>query len=119
MCKFIWFITARNLLQAGLVAEVLEVLVVLGDAAGAQELDNPGIRERVEVAAEHQLYVPRFGTGTVRRPQRLGRLVQYRLQFVAEHHRLNQLYIAEFRIPVDMCRANQNWLLYYRSILWS
>lgn len=111
MCEFIGFITAQYLLQAGLVAEVLEILVVLGDAARVQELDHSRIGQRIEIAAQHQLDVARLDVDVVLGPERLRRFLQDTFQLVAQHHRLDEFHVAELRIPMDVRRTNQQGLL--------
>lgn len=70
-----------DLLQARLVAELLEVRVVGRDARRREELDHAGLGQRVEVAAQQELRVRRVRL--VARPERLpdrllGQLLQLR-----------------------------------------
>lgn len=118
MRKFVRFITAEHLLQAGLVAERFEVLMVLRHFASAQELDHARIGQRIEIAAQNQLNITRIGHVHVLRPQRLHGLFEDRLELVAQHHGLDKFHITEFRIPVDVRGTYQNRLRYELRIGW-
>ena len=96
-----------DLLQTGLVAELLKVRVVGRDARRREELDHAGLGQRIEVAAQQELRVRRVRL--VARPERLAdRLLRQLLQlqtvhqyhhfikillllkyFIHEHHRLH------------------------------
>ncbi len=97
-----------DLLQTQVVAELLEVDVIGLDAAGAQVLDNTRVGQRVQVGADHHGYVEvdvltlglEFATG----------LLDYDLDLVGEHERLDELHVAVLRVPVNVRRTNKEHL---------
>ncbi|EEZ98640.1 hypothetical protein TcasGA2_TC001168 [Tribolium castaneum] len=116
MCKFIRFITAQDLLQALFITKVFEILVVLRHPPRAQELNHARVGQRVEIATKNQLDAVRVCVHVLRRSQRLSGLVEYALELVAQHHRLDQFHVAKLGIPVDMCRAYEDRLLDERRV---
>lgn len=103
-------VAAGYLLQTRLVTEILKILVVLRHTSRTQELDHPRVGQRVEVPAQHQLYVGCV-CARVFSTQRRRRLFEDRLQLVAEHHRLDELDVAELGIPVYVRGAHEEGLL--------
>lgn len=116
--KLVGLITGDDLLEARLVAEILEVFVILRDAAGRQELHDAAVGQRVEVAAQHELDAVRVDvdTAVLRVFERVRGHLEDVLQLLAQHHRLNQLDVAEFRVPVDVRRADEDRLLHVRAV---
>lgn len=62
------------LLEAGLVAELLEIRMVGRDARRVEELDDARIQQRIEIAAQEQLGVRRIGF-VVAGPERMAHSV--------------------------------------------
>lgn len=116
MCKFIWFFTTGNLLENRLILEFLEIWMIGGYAAGGEEFNDTGIGQRVEVAAEQELNTVRVGF--VSGPEAVTGLLEDALQLVRQHHRLDELHVAEFRVPVDVSRADENRLIDLVRIRW-
>lgn len=108
MCEFVDCVGAQQALQTRFIAQLFEILMVHGHMAGAQELDDTGIGQRIEIAAKQQLYVIRIVF--VIWSQAVIQVVKYRFQLIAQHHRLDQFDVAEFWIPVNVRGAHENRL---------
>ena len=87
----------------------LKVRVINGYPAILDELNDPGLRQRVEICAEEQLHRLRSSL-LVARSEAVAEVLHDLAQLLHQHHALDQLDITELRVPVDVGRADQNWL---------
>ncbi len=93
----------QHLLQRAPVLELLEVPVVGGDEAALEVLEDAGVGQRVEVAAEEE---PDGVGGAAGGAAGVGGGADL-LELVHQHHGLDQLHVAELGVPVDVRRGNQ------------
>ena len=90
--------------------------MVYRHSAILDELNDAGLREGVEVGAEKQLHRLRTGL-LVSRSEAVPKVLHYLPQLLHQHHALDQLDVAELRVPVDVGRAHQDWLGHILSSL--
>ena len=83
--------------------------MINGYSAILDELNDPGLRQRVEICAEEQLHGFRSCL-LVARSEAVAEVLHDLAQLLHQHHALDQLDITELRVPVDVGRADQNWL---------
>ncbi len=96
------------LLQAEVVAELLEVDVVGLDAPGAQVLDHARVGQRVQVGADDHGYV---AVDVLTLGLELAcRLLDDHLDLVGEHEGLDELDVAVLRVPVNVSGAHEEHL---------
>ena len=89
----------------------LQVRVVRQHPTVLHELDHARLGQGVEVGAEQEL--DRLLAGLlVAGPETVAEVLHDLPQLLHQHHRLDQLHIAELRIPVDVRRAHQDSLGY-------
>ena len=83
--------------------------MINGYSAILDELNDPGLRQRVEICAEEQLHGLRSCL-LVARSEAVSEVLHNLAQLLHQHHALDQLDITELRVPVDVGRADQNRL---------
>ena len=94
----------------------LQVRMIYWHSAILDELNDTGLWEGVEVSTEKQL--DRLWAGLlVSRSEAVPKVLHYLAQLLHQHHALDQLDVAELRVPVDMSRAHQDWLSHILSSL--
>ena len=87
----------------------LKVRVINGYPAILDELNDPGLRQRVEICAEEQLHRLRSSL-LVARSEAVAEVLHDLAQLLHQHHALDQLDITELRVPVNVRRTHQDWL---------
>lgn len=88
--------------------------MINGYSAILDELNDPGLRQRVEICAEEQLHGLRSSL-LVARSEAVAEVLHDLAQLLHQHHALDQLDVTELRVPVDVGRADQNWLCHVLS----
>ena len=83
--------------------------MINGYSAILDELNDPGLRQGVEICAEEQLHGLRSSL-LVARSEAVAKVLHDLAQLLHQHHALDQLDVTELRVPVDVGRADQNWL---------
>ena len=83
--------------------------MINGYSAILDELNDPGLRQRIEICAEEQLHGLRSSL-LVARSEAVAEVLHDLAQLLHQHHALDQLDVTELRVPVDVGRADQNWL---------
>ena len=79
------------------------------NSAILDELNDPGLRQRVEICAEEQLHGLRSSL-LVARSEAVAEVLHDLAQLLHQHHALDQLHVTELRVPVNVRRTHQDWL---------
>ena len=83
--------------------------MINGYSAILNELNDPGLRQRVEICAEEQLHGLRSSL-LVARSEAVAEVLHDLTQLLHQHHALDQLHVTELGVPVNVRRTPQDWL---------